>query len=382
MGIRARLWPGLSTRSIWFEAVVAVLGTALVGINIGTSDAGWLPNPAVFGGATLLSVLLFVFRRRAPLIPFVASVLLAAGSASVSVGVLLTCYAVARYIPSWPVRWTAGVVAAVAVTEAWTIDSANEAFASVGGAAIVVLLPGALGAWARTRAELLAALTERAERAEAERELMAREAVLSERTRIAREMHDAVGHRVSLMVLQAGAIEMAAADQQRVEQLAFNVQSAGRQALDELRQMVGVLRGSDVDDAAPLGPQPGIADLTRLIAESREAGMTVDLIAVVDGDAPVDPAVGRAAYRIVQEAITNAGKHAPGAAVCVTVDRMGRDLVVRVVNGPPTATPDSEVASGGYGLVGLAERVRTLGGRLTAEPRLDGGFGIEAVLPA
>ena len=380
MGIRARLWPGLSTRSIWFEVAVAVLGSTLVGVNVGTSEAGWLPTPVVFGGASLLGILLLLFRRRAPLIPFAASVLLASGSPTVAVGVLLTCYAVTRYIASWPIRIAAGVIAAIAVTQAWTIDSANEALASLGGAALVVLLPGALGAWARTRADLLAALTERAERAEAERELMAREAVLSERTRIAREMHDAVGHRVSLMVLQAGAIEMAATDQQRVEQLACNVQSAGREALDELRQMVGVLRGGEVDEDAPLGPQPDIDDLARLVAEARKAGMTVDLIAVVPGAEAVDPAVGRAAYRIVQEALTNAGKHAPGAAVCVTVDRAGKDLVVRVVNGPATSAP-GEVSGGGYGLVGLGERVRTLGGRLTAESRLDGGFGVEAVLP-
>jgi signal transduction histidine kinase len=95
----------------------------------------------------------------------------------------------------------------------------------------------------------------------------------------------------------------------------------------------------------------------------------------------VDPAAGRAAYRIVQEALTNAGKHAPGAVVCVTVDRMGHDVVVRVVNGPPTDDA-GEVPSGGYGLVGLGERVRTLGGRLTAGPRLDGGFEVEAELPA
>ena len=382
MRIRARLWPGLSTRGIWLEAVIALLGTVLVGVNVGTSDVEWLPTGAVIAGTTVLGILLLLFRRRAPLIPFAASVLLAVGSSAVAIGILLTCYAVARYIADWRIRIAAGVVAAVAVTQAWTIDTVNEALASLGGAALVVLLPGALGAWARTRAELLAALTERAERAEAERELMAREAVLSERTRIAREMHDAVGHRVSLMVLQAGAIEMAAADAAKVEQLACNVQSAGRQALDELRQMVGVLRGGEVDEDAPLGPQPALADLARLVADARKAGMTVDLIADHDGAGPVDPAVGRATYRIVQEALTNAGKHAPGAEVRVTVDRQGQDLVVRVVNGPPTTDAGSEVPGGGYGLVGLGERVRTLGGRLTAEPRLDGGFGVEAVLPA
>jgi signal transduction histidine kinase len=227
----------------------------------------------------------------------------------------------------------------------------------------------------RTRALLLQALRDRAERAESERELMARDAVLTERTRIAREMHDAVGHRVSLMVLQAGAIEMAAADPARVQELADNVQTAGRQALDELRQMVGVLRGSEVDEDAPLGPQPGLDDVPRLLAEARAAGMTVELRGTLPA---VDPVLGRAAYRIVQEALTNAGKHAPGAPVCVTVERPAGELVIEVVN---PAGGASTAVSGGFGLVGLAERVRTLGGRLTAEPRLDGGFLVEAVLP-
>ena len=229
-----------------------------------------------------------------------------------TIAVPLTAYAVGRYEGRWPVRIAAAVVGFLAVAQPWTVNELDEALGGAAGAALVVGLSGALGAWARTRADLVTALTERAERAEAERELMARDAVLTERTRIAREMHDAVGHRVSLMVLQAGAIEMAATDPGRVEQLAGQVQTAGRQALDELRQMVGVLRGGDGDDA-PLGPQPGLDDLPRLIEQSREAGMTVDLRGLPTAG-PVDPAVGRAAFRIVQEALTNGGKHAPGAS--------------------------------------------------------------------
>jgi signal transduction histidine kinase len=156
------------------------------------------------------------------------------------------------------------------------------------------------------------------------------------------------------------------------------VQHAGRQALDELRQMVGVLRAGEVDEEAPLVPQHGLPDLPALVAQSREAGMQVELVAPADG--AVDPVVSRAAYRIVQEALTNATKHAPGAPVAVTVERPSDALVVRVVNGA-AARPARDAAGGGYGLVGLGERVRTLGGRLTAEPRVDGGFAVEAVLP-
>jgi signal transduction histidine kinase len=190
-------------------------------------------------------------------------------------------------------------------------------------------------------------------------------------------MHDAVGHRVSLMVLQAGAIEMAAADRGKVEQLAAQVQTAGRQALDELRQAVGVLRAGE-DDGAPLDPQPGLDDVGRLVKEWRAAGMTVELHQPAD-TTPVDPAVSRAAYRIVQEALTNAGRHAPGATVTVDVERPERQVVIRVVNG---VGREPGQPGGGFGLVGLRERVRTLDGRLTTEPRLDGGFLVEAVLPA
>ena len=108
--------------------------------------------------------------------------------------------------------------------------------------------------------------------------------------------------------------------------------------------------------------------------------MTVDLRGAPRPGRPVDPAVGRAAYRIVQEALTNGGKHAPGADVCVEVERPADQLVVRIVNGPAHGAPVA-AAGGGYGLVGLGERVRTLGGRLRTEPRLDGGFLVEAVLP-
>jgi signal transduction histidine kinase len=186
-------------------------------------------------------------------------------------------------------------------------------------------------------------------------------------------MHDAVGHRVSLMVLQAGAIEMAAGDPAKVERLAEQVQTAGRQALDELRQAVGVLRDG-ADDGAPLTPQHGLDDLERLVKEWRSAGMTVEL-----HGPPAAAAVSRAAYRIAQEALTNAGRHAPGASVTVTVERPEGQVVIRVVNGPGRRPGQP---GGGFGLVGLRERARTLDGTLRAEPRLDGGFLVEAVLPA
>ncbi len=391
MGLRDRVWPGLGTRGIWLELHVAVTCSAVTAFEVAALNPGPLGSLLLILVGVVLGLLLLVLRRRAPLVPFVVGTALAA--LGISTGLLISAYAVARYVASWRTRMAAGAVGAVVAARPWEVEDSNGVIGAVGAAALLVLLPGALGIWQRTRAQLLAALRDRAETAEAERELLAREAVLTERTRIAREMHDAVGHRVSLMVLQAGAIEMAAQDPDRVEQLAGQVQTAGRRALDELRQMVGVLRAGDVDDEAPLGPQPGLEDLPRLVEQAREAGMTVDL-ALPGTDAA--PPVSRAAYRIVQEALTNAGRHAPGAAVGVTVARTAGELTVRVVNGPTDASAGAPsdgpgrtsggghagTPGGGFGLVGLAERVRTLGGRLTAEPRLDGGFCVEAVLPA
>ncbi|MGZ4537874.1 MAG: sensor histidine kinase [Blastococcus sp.] len=378
MGLRERIWPGLRTRGIVLEVAIAVLSTAAISAGAATGDRGPV-SIAVFALLTAVTfVLLLTRRRRAPFAPFVLSALLSVLLPAINGALTPLAYSVGRYDGRWPARITAALAGVLVIARPWDGGPAGDQFSRWLGGAVLVLLPGAVGIYVRTRTQLLAALRERAERAEAEQELLARDAVLTERTRIAREMHDAVGHRVSLMVLQAGAIEMAAKDPERVEQLAGQVQTAGRQALDELRQMVGVLRTGDTDDA-PLAPQPGLDALPRLVDETRQAGMAVDLTGLPDGT-PVDPAVSRAAYRIVQEALTNAGKHAPGAPVSVAVERPPDQLVVRVVNGPGRVSEPAP--GGGYGLVGLGERVRTLGGRLTAEPRLDGGFVVEAVLPA
>jgi signal transduction histidine kinase len=369
----------LPPRSLTLEVVIAVLsGLSVRAVSV-TPDRFQAPLGVVWGGSVLLAVTVLLFRRTLPLIPFLGAALLAIVSPAVSGALPITAYAVGRYTGRWPVRILAAVVGAVALTRLWTLPDVENFLGGLASTAFAVLLPGAIGAYVRTRAELLTALTERAERAEAERELLAREAIITERTRIAREMHDAVGHRVSLMVLQAGAIEMAAADRARVEQLACQVQVAGRQALDELRQAVGVLRDGE-DDGAPVTPQPGLDDLERLVKECRAAGMTVELTRPPAEAAPVDAVVSRAAYRIVQEALTNAGKHAPGAPVAVGVERTPERLVVRILNGAPGEP--SRATGGGFGLVGLRERVRTLDGTLRAEPRLDGGFLVEAVLPA
>ena len=276
MRLRERIWPGLRTRGIVLEVAIAVFSTVAISAGAATGDRGPV-SVGVFSVLTALTfVLLLTLRRRAPFWPFLLSALLSVLSPAINGALTPLAYSVGRYDGRWATRITATLAGVLVVARPWDGGPAGDQVSRWLGGAVLVLLPGAVGIYVRTRAQLLAALRERAERAEAEQELLARDAVLTERTRIAREMHDAVGHRVSLMVLQAGAIEMAAADPQRVEQLAGQVQTAGRQALDELRQMVGVLRAGEAEDA-PLAPQPGLDALPRLVEESRQAGMAVDL---------------------------------------------------------------------------------------------------------
>jgi signal transduction histidine kinase len=209
--------------------------------------------------------------------------------------------------------------------------------------------------------------------------------VIEERTRIARELHDVVAHRVSLMTVQAGAAKaVAAQDPEGALRAMSAVEEAGRQALDELRHLLGVLRPeTDLDG---LGPQPGLADLPRLVEQTRGAGLDVSL--ATDGVVAGLPArVDLFAYRIVQEALTNVLKHAgPGARTEVRLGSDGRGVVIEVLDDGPGATappgPDADDAGArGHGIVGMRERARLLGGTLDASPRPGGGFSVVAHLP-
>lgn len=227
------------------------------------------------------------------------------------------------------------------------------------------------------RRRLVLALTERAERAERERHLLAEQARDEERARLAGEMHDVVTHRVSLMVLQAGALRMTAADE-ATRQAAEDLRAAGCQALDELRDLVGILRRAPEEDATPT-----VDGLVTLVAESAAVGVPVDL--VESGDRSLaSPVVGRTAYRIVREALTNVRKHAPGARVTVRVHYEEAQLRIDVHNTPPTGRPSRALVDSGSGLgiVTLRQRIELVHGTLRAGPAPDGGFRLAAVLPA
>ncbi|MFD7642843.1 sensor histidine kinase [Kitasatospora sp. NPDC059795] len=238
--------------------------------------------------------------------------------------------------------------------------------------------PAALGMLTRTRRELDERVTELTQGRRRESRLIAERVLTAERARLAREMHDVVSHQVSLISIQAGAIQVASTDPAAREG-ARTVRELSVRTLDELRQMVGVLRADGARNGTPLSPQPTLADLPRLIGGS---GLPV-AHRLDPGRRDWPEAVERAAYRTVQEGLTNISKHAPGAQVTVRVAARGEKLHVEVRNGPPTGpAPAAPLPGGGHGLVGLRERAALLGGTFTAGPTPDGGFTLHAVLPA
>jgi signal transduction histidine kinase len=204
-----------------------------------------------------------------------------------------------------------------------------------------------------------------------------RDAVAGERARIARELHDVVTHHVSVMVIQAGAaraVLAAAPDESREALLA--VESTGRSALTELRHVMGLL--SDPAPDSPVDPQPGIESLPALVARMHDAGVAVQLT-VLGEPVPVPSGIGLTAYRVVQEALTNMVRHAPGAAATVTVEYQPEALRIEVLNTEPIL-PAPPRTTGGRGLIGLRERLAIYGGTLRAEPR-PAGYRVEALIP-
>jgi signal transduction histidine kinase len=236
------------------------------------------------------------------------------------------------------------------------------------------------GLFTRARREVIRSLRDRAERLESEQRLRVQQAQEAERRRIAREMHDVLAHRLSLLSLHAGALEFRPdASPEEVSEAAGVIRETAQTALQELRDVIGVLRDEAEGTLQP--PQPTLAQLPALIEESRAAGMRIRL----NMDAPVDDslpaAVGRTAYRVVQEGLTNARKHAPAAAVDVTISASDHSLIVRVVNKHPVGVLATGMQGSGAGLVGLAERVSLLGGELKHETDENGDFVLLAALP-
>lgn len=250
---------------------------------------------------------------------------------------------------------------------------------------LIMVAAISLGLFARVRRELVLSLRDRAERVESEQRLQVVQAREAERRRIAREMHDVLAHRLSLLSVHAGALEFRPdAPAEEVAEAAAVIRSAAHAALQELRDVIGVLR-DDGDESVPQPPQPTFAQIPALIEESRTAGMNVRSHVELPADREIPAALGRTAYRVVQEGLTNARKHAPAAAVEVRISADARpSLLVEVVSRPAVevaVTPRVTQPGAGRGLIGLAERVALSGGELQFGPDEHGDFVLRATLP-
>ncbi|MER0478563.1 histidine kinase [Streptomyces sp. Edi2] len=286
--------------------------------------------------------------------------------------------------PLYPVCYLvgAGTVAILPVSTGVAIGipglGREDLLASLGGAVLFVWLPAVLGLWSRARREVIEGLEERAAHLEREQAARAEQARTQERARIARDMHDVVAHRVSLMVLHAGALEVNAKDEETAA-AAELIRTTGREALTQLRDVIGVLKSASDEGGPSLGPQPTLVDLDRLLDQSRSAGIPVERHD--EGTAHRLPTLlEHAAFRVVQEALTNVHKHAGTAPTDVVVRYLDSDLEIMVSNAAPSV-PFVPLPGSGRGLVGLRERVELLDGEFVATTRQGGGFTVSARFP-
>lgn len=440
-------WPVLTTGAS--VLVVAAFAAATIGAiaNTAVTGKGGVANYAA-AGLELVGLVGLWWRFRHP-VPVLAVEVAVVGFVQVVNAdefgrfplllLVVSMYAVASRSEVTTTAWTA-VVAWAAM---WaTSVAAGDSYGVIPGYAILIIAASAVGLSVRQRRALLASYRERAEQAERQRALTAAQAVTEERQRIARDLHDVVAHHVSLLVVQAGAVRESLGADNPTRGVLDSMIDGGRQAMTELRDMLDALRvddgasglgkytapaavakdlanrerdGSAIDsvrsvtqsektgvtglssergaapgsgpmhEAPPLRPGPSLAQIPDLVDGARSAGVPVSLD--IQGDAvAVPPIVDTAAYRIVQEALTNVVKHAPGATTTVglTFDRDW--LSVRISNGPSSSTGlhnstlSNTAHEGGHGIVGMTERATLAGGRLHTGA-LNNGFSVEAVLP-
>lgn len=365
------MWRNLA----YIGAIIAAASTAL----LNSVDAPF--TLAALGACTLATCVLAIWRHHVPW-PFALAGLAAAACGDIGVALPgLFALGLRRHARTVFLVLIPTAIAALPPAVRSTPDGSPL---DIGSAWLITLVIAAValltGVQIGTRRELVASLRSRAETAEHERSLRAREAVLLERTRIAREMHDVLGHKLSLLTLQAGALEVNATNPDAVERAAGEMRTTARAALEDLRGVIGALREDASPEDAPREPVAGIHDIAELVEQSRRSGATATLTDDVDDatrDA-LDGPTGRAIHRVIQESLSNAHTHAPGQPVAVTVTRVGDRVRVLVENSIAAGGPVDPGT--GTGLDGLAERVRLVDGAFSAEHHAS-AFRVRADIP-
>jgi signal transduction histidine kinase len=367
---------GLAKRYL-FDALVAGLAVvAQIEIWLRDDTPGW----EYVGALTVATLALFLRHLSpfaAPFIAFAAAVSTSVAdrdaaydSVTVFFVVVLAMWAAGQLERTREalIGYATGITGTIFVVSRFPDDGPSDFFwitAFLTGAWLASYVAAQRGRHARE-------LVERAERLESERETL----IGDERRRIARELHDVVAHSVSVMTVQAGGVRrLLREDQEREREALLAIENTGREALREMRRLLGMLRESD--ESPSLAPQPGIDGIDALVEQMREAGLPVSYH-VTGEPVQLPPGIDVSAYRIVQEALTNALKHAGHARAEVTVRYAGDRLELEVVN---DGAADPNGAAAGHGLVGMQERVALYGGELEAGPRREGGYSVRAQLP-
>ncbi|MER5748984.1 sensor histidine kinase [Streptomyces sp. NPDC002088] len=393
-----RVYDFLRRHPTWVDGFWAVVlfGISVAGGVTRQESAGTDSQALIIPVMFLLSVVV-ALRRRTPekmllltAVLGVAQLVLDVETTVADFAMLVIVYTVAATGARWA-SWLAlamGLGAASAAQLRWP----NEQTSAAGNVAVVVFqtvpfaLAWVLGDSMRTRRAYFAQLEERAARLEKEREAQAKVAVAAERARIARELHDVVAHNVSVMVVQAdGAAYVLDAAPDQAKKALETISSTGRQALAEMRRLLGVLRTGEHQEVGEYVPQPDVQQIEDLVEQCRGSGLPIDF--KIEGTPrPLPSGVELTAYRIVQEALTNTRKHGgpnAGASVRLVYFDDGLGLLVEDDGkGAPHELYEEGGADGqGHGLIGMRERVGMVGGTLDAGPRPGGGFRISALLP-
>jgi signal transduction histidine kinase len=372
--IRGRF--GLTQRGFDIAVALAVFGASIV--NVATQDAAGISKIPVAGLLMLaIASAALVWRRGAPLAVLAVALTMAAVWTALDYPsnpvfhILASLYAAGRYVREWTISLAALTVAIVVVGFGQVADSdpVSDLFTGV----ILTVLAWYVGRLIRNR---VIVARERAELLELRRASEAARAIADARAGIARELHDVVAHNVSVMTVQAGAARMVVAeDPDRAQEALGAVEQAGRRALDELRHLLGVLRPEAA--TGELGPQPALNQVHQLVDQLSQTGMKIALQVDVRSELPVRTDLF--AYRIVQEALTNALKHGgPDAAVQVSVVEADGHLDIAVTN---AGTAEHPQPGSGQGIIGMRERAILLGGTFQAGPRPEGGFRVMARFP-
>lgn len=364
-----------------FRGPVIAVVTVLEFLVFNPSGDAVLHGPVALALSLLVAAFVVVVRRHFPVVALVAAAL---GASTLPPG--LTLLAFACYGVGYRVVRLGVTVAAIGLVmlahiglwlrggSPWSVESA----AVVGVMALLFLVPALFGRFHRQRAALVVSGWERAERLELERAMTIEQARLRERTRIAQEMHDSLGHDLSLITLQAGALELDPELPERHRETAQALRATTTEAMERLRDVIGVLR--EERDAAAAPTQPADEDLEALVGRAGGSGVDVRLEQSLaeDGLSKPSPMADRAVYHVVREAITNATKHAPGTPIAVRVRRTA-EATTAVVENPISSVPSDEAPSG-TGLISLTERMRLVGGELSTSTA-NGTFTLTATVP-